>query len=172
MGTEIAGESQFVGYPTQFPSVSMVDWETGAPNARFRVLELLKNSFGPGDKLVATTGTPDFVHAQGFTTRSGKHLLLLISKRDRGIDVAIANYAASPIEQVPVSQFKVVGGYTYAGANGVASGLWRTDHNNFMPRLGLAYSINPKTVVRSGFGFFYDQLGIRNRHGHAGSYVL
>ena len=42
-----------VGYPTQFPSVSMVDWETGAPNARFRVLELLKNNFGPGDKLVA-----------------------------------------------------------------------------------------------------------------------
>ncbi len=51
-GIDIAGESQLVGYPTQFPSVSMVDWNTGAPNARFRVLELLKNNFGPGDKLV------------------------------------------------------------------------------------------------------------------------
>ena len=28
-GVEVAGESQLVGYPTQFPSVSMVDWETG-----------------------------------------------------------------------------------------------------------------------------------------------
>jgi len=58
MGIDIAGESQLVGYPTQFPSVSMVDWETGAPNARFRVLELFKNNFGPGDNLVATSGAP------------------------------------------------------------------------------------------------------------------
>jgi len=79
-------------------------------------------------------------------------------------NAALSNYAASPIAQVPVSQFKVAGGYTYAGANGVDRGLWQTDRNNFMPRIGLAYSINPKTVVRSGFGFFYDQLGIRNRH--------
>ncbi|MEN6536297.1 MAG: TonB-dependent receptor, partial [Bryobacteraceae bacterium] len=77
---------------------------------------------------------------------------------------ALANYAASPIAAVPANQFKVAGGFTYAGANGVDRGLWQTDRNNFMPRIGLAYSINPKTVVRSGFGFFYDQLGIRNRH--------
>jgi hypothetical protein len=46
LGIDVAGESQLVGYPTQFPSVSMVDWTTGAPNARFRVLQLLKNNFG------------------------------------------------------------------------------------------------------------------------------
>jgi hypothetical protein len=93
MGIDMAGESQLVGYPTQFPSVSMVNWETGAPNARFRVLELLKNNFGPGDKLVATSGAPDFVHAQGFVTRDGKHKLLLISKRDRDIEVPLAGAA-------------------------------------------------------------------------------
>ena len=43
LGIDIAGESQPVGYPTQFPSVTMVDWKTGEANARFRVLELLKN---------------------------------------------------------------------------------------------------------------------------------
>ncbi len=42
MGIENIGESQLVGYPTQYPSVSMVNWQTGKPNARFRVLELLK----------------------------------------------------------------------------------------------------------------------------------
>jgi hypothetical protein len=77
---------------------------------------------------------------------------------------ALANYTASPISQVPASQFKVAGGLTYAGANGVGSRLWETDTNNFMPRLGLAYAFDSKTVVRSGFGFFYDQLGIRSRH--------
>ena len=34
---DVAGESQLVGYPTQFPSVSLVDWNMGQPNARYRV---------------------------------------------------------------------------------------------------------------------------------------
>jgi hypothetical protein len=89
MGIDIAGESQLVGYPTQFPSVSLVDWTTGAPNARFRVLELLKNNFGPGDKLCETVSPSPFVHAQAFQTRDGKRKLLLVSKRDRAIDVAL-----------------------------------------------------------------------------------
>jgi len=29
---------------------------------------------------------------------------------------------------------------------------------NFAPRLGLAYSVTPKTVVRAGFGIFYSQI--------------
>ncbi len=102
MGIDIAGESQLVGYPTQFPSVSLVDWNTGAPNARFRVLELLKNNFGPGDKIVATSGAPDFVHAQGFVTRDGKHKLLLVSKRGREIEVPLtgaANATAAIVDQ-------------------------------------------------------------------------
>ncbi len=95
MGIDIVGESQLVGYPTQFPSVSMVDWESGAPNARFRVLELLKNNFAPGDKLADTNNAPQFVHAQGFLGRDGKHKLLLISKRDREIVVPLASGAGS-----------------------------------------------------------------------------
>ncbi len=35
IGIDIAGESQLVGYPTQFPDVSMVNWNTGNPNARY-----------------------------------------------------------------------------------------------------------------------------------------
>ena len=95
MGIDIVSESQLVGYPTQYPSVSMVDWETGAPNARFRVLELLKNNFAPGDKLVDTSGAPRFVYAQGFVTRNAGHKLLLISERDREITVPLANAAGA-----------------------------------------------------------------------------
>ncbi|MFN7931951.1 MAG: carboxypeptidase regulatory-like domain-containing protein [Bryobacteraceae bacterium] len=31
----------------------------------------------------------------------------------------------------------------------------KQDYNNFAPRLGMAYSLTKKTVVRSGFGFFF-----------------
>jgi hypothetical protein len=37
------------------------------------------------------------------------------------------------------------------------SELHRPDKNNFAPRIGLAYSMTPKTVIRAGFGVFYGQ---------------
>jgi hypothetical protein len=51
MGIEVVGESQLVGYPGQYPSVSMVNYTTGMPNARLRVLQLLQKSFKLGDTL-------------------------------------------------------------------------------------------------------------------------
>lgn len=33
----------------------------------------------------------------------------------------------------------------------------RNDRNNFAPRLGLAYALNAKTVIRTGGGFFYGE---------------
>jgi hypothetical protein len=79
---DIAGESQLVGYPTQFPSVSMMDWRTNEPNARFWVLKLIKESFHPGDKLVATKVNSKDVSAQAFIAPAGRRLLL-INKRNR-----------------------------------------------------------------------------------------
>ena len=35
--------------------------------------------------------------------------------------------------------------------------LWDTPKNNWGPRVGLAYRLNDKTSIRSGFGIFYDQ---------------
>jgi len=88
---DIVGESQLVGYPTQFPSVSMMDWDNSKPNARYWVLKLLKDNFGPGDKLVDTSLTgslaPD-VAAQAFATSHGKKLLL-VNKRDRPFEIPL-----------------------------------------------------------------------------------
>jgi hypothetical protein len=81
MGIDIVGESQLVGYPTQFPSVSMVDWKTGRPNARFWVLKLIHDHFAPGDKLVPTRGSTREVLAQAFVTPKGR-ALLLVNKRN------------------------------------------------------------------------------------------
>ncbi|HSY64889.1 MAG TPA: TonB-dependent receptor, partial [Terriglobales bacterium] len=43
----------------------------------------------------------------------------------------------------------------------VPGDLWRTRFGNFAPRIGAAYQLTPKTVVRGGFGVFYD-LGYGN----------
>lgn len=88
LGIDVVGESQLVGYKSQFPSVSMMNYVTGEPNPRFWVLKLLKNHFGPGDKLVETTLSNSGVTAQGFTTKQGRELLV-INKRNRAQDVEL-----------------------------------------------------------------------------------
>ena len=94
MGIDVVGESQLVGYPTQYPSVSMINWKTGQPNARYRVLKLLKDNFGPGDTFVDSwmTGNepnaPDAITAQAVVTAKGKKLLL-INKRNKTVKVVV-----------------------------------------------------------------------------------
>jgi hypothetical protein len=88
MQIEILGESQLVGYPTQYPSVSMMDWTNNQPNARFWVLKLIKDSFHPGDKLVQTSGSTRDLAAQAYVTPAGRKLLL-VNKRNRELVVKL-----------------------------------------------------------------------------------
>ncbi|PYV90968.1 MAG: hypothetical protein DMG05_08510 [Acidobacteria bacterium] len=80
------------------------------------------------------------------------------------IDAAArAAYAQNPIPELPVNQFAVRGGYQYATASN--RGAWKRDPHNIMPRFGLAYRLGDKTVVRGGFGLYFDQLGVgRNNY--------
>jgi hypothetical protein len=106
LGIDVAGESQLVGYPTQFPDVSMMNWENGHPNARYWVLRLLKENFGPGDQLVNTLNKgkgSSHVVAQGITTKQGKKLLL-INKHNTEVTIQLPTEAANGIvKQVDVS---------------------------------------------------------------------
>ncbi len=72
-----------------------------------------------------------------------------------------ANYAANPTLEVTPSQFKVLGGLRFAGVNGQPRDLWNRDSKNVMPRVGIAYSLNSKTVLRTGYGIYRDLLGVR-----------
>jgi hypothetical protein len=82
MGIDVVGESQLVGFPSQFPSVTMLDWTTGAPNARFEVLRLLHEHMHPGATLVETKLVAKDLDALAFEVAGGRHLLL-INKRNR-----------------------------------------------------------------------------------------
>ena len=54
-----------------------------------------------------------------------------------------------------------------AGQNGIPRSIINQDYHDFGPRLGFAYSLNDKTVVRGGYGIFYflDYGGIDNQLG-------
>jgi hypothetical protein len=100
IGVDVAGESQLVGYPTQFPSVSMVDWTDGRPNARYWVLKLLKDNFGPGDKLVETKVDNRYVYALGAVKSDGKRRVLLVNKRNRPFEVTIPGAGGGQVHRV------------------------------------------------------------------------
>jgi Glycosyl hydrolases family 39 len=130
MRIDIAGMSQLVGYPTQFPSVSMMDWTQNKPNARYWVLKLIKDSFHPGDKLVKTeTGSND-VAAQGFVTPAGRKLLVA-NKRDRTIELPVPDSAGASALVVdettgdgPARSLKLVNGEIELGPFAVAVVAW------------------------------------------------
>ena len=95
LGVDVIGESQLVGYPSQFPSVSMMNYNTGKPNARYWVLKLIKDNFHPGDTLVATTaGSGASIDAQAYTTPQGKKILL-VNKRNTPVEVTLPAEAKS-----------------------------------------------------------------------------
>lgn len=103
LGIDVAGESQLVGYPTQFPDVSMMNWENGKPNARYWVLKLIRDNLSPGDKLVETRINAPEVSAQALKTNQGKQLLL-INKRNREIPVTLPKeFAGATVYTVDVS---------------------------------------------------------------------
>jgi hypothetical protein len=59
-----------------------------------------------------------------------------------------------------LSQISAKGGLLFAGKD-TGRGLYNTPKNGFLPRLGFAYQLSDKTMVRGGFGLFQGFLGER-----------
>jgi hypothetical protein len=65
---------------------------------------------------------------------------------------AKAAYPNDPISEIPVDSFNVKGGILFADDEN--RGFWNSDKNNILPRIGFAYQLNEKTVLRGGFGIY------------------
>ncbi len=49
-------------------------------------------------------------------------------------------------------------GITLLQTDKYGQGLVQTQKTNFVPRIGLAYELDPRTVIRGGFGMFYNSF--------------
>lgn len=65
----------------------------------------------------------------------------------------IAAWQAAGVNTNAMAQ--VLGTIAPAGINGAPRNAYNTDWSNIAPRIGFAYEVNPKTVVRGGWGFMY-----------------
>ena len=74
-----------------------------------------------------------------------------------GISTAVeAAYARAPLAQLPASAFDVAGGPIYANASSVGA-TWKPE-TMLMPRVSMAYQLGTKTVLKAGYGMYYDTL--------------
>jgi len=90
-GIDVIGESQLVGFPSQYPDVSMINYINNKPNARYWILKLLKDSIKSGDILVKTSidGDKDSdLEAQAFMSNSAKKVLV-INKRNKAVTIKL-----------------------------------------------------------------------------------
>jgi hypothetical protein len=62
---------------------------------------------------------------------------------------------ASILSLRPASDFIVKGGNLYLGKDGAPDTV-NNGQPGLMPRVGFAYQLNDKTVLRGGFGMFFD----------------
>jgi hypothetical protein len=69
---------------------------------------------------------------------------------------ADVNHTAYPTLENPLT-----GGLTFAGATAPRA-PYNVDLSDWQPRLGIAWSINPKTVFRAGFGIYYSVANFGN----------
>ena len=72
-----------------------------------------------------------------------------------------SEWTRPPVPELAASQFQVVGGTIYPGSFNAPRGLIQ-GQLNWLPRVGVAYQINSKTVVRAGIGLFYENVIFNN----------
>jgi len=71
-------------------------------------------------------------------------------------------YARNPVPELAASSFSVVGGSLYTGPNG-AGARFPAGQLMWLPRIGVAYQLTSRTVVRAGYGVYYDTLNAQNQ---------
>lgn len=93
------------------------------------------------------------------TERYNRNVRLFEQTATNPIDAAArAAYARSPIPEISPDAFRARGGMVFASPD--RRGFYDGDRNNIQARLGAAFQINSKTVLRGGFGMYAAPLTI------------
>ncbi len=83
-----------------------------------------------------------------------------------GFDTQTINPVSARINQQQFAGYQVRGGLGFVDVNGNPKYPYQWDRNNIQPRVGFAYLLGDKTVVRGGYGLYYvNVVGISASNG-------
>lgn len=161
-GTDTNGLQAFasflLGYPTTLNIVRRADFSEYSKTYGFFV----QDDFRVNNRLMLNLGLRWEIETP------------LIERQDKSVSGFDATYV-QPIQGTVQSRYaalndaalkalqptiNVTGGLLFAGKD-TDRGLYKTPKNTFLPRVGVAYQVNDKTVLRGGFGLFAGFLGER-----------
>jgi hypothetical protein len=81
------------------------------------------------------------------------------NRQNRGFAVDQASTLASAVTGANATNCPacahLTGGLLFTNVGGLPRGAFEPDRNNWQPRVGVAYQLNEKTVLRGGYGLFY-----------------
>jgi hypothetical protein len=101
LGIDAIAGAELIDYPGQYAAASLSDWNTGKPNARYRVLKLLRDGVEVGDQLVDTLHVnPQIYAAQAFVTKYGGRKMVIVNKRNRPLELQIAGGKGAQVTYV------------------------------------------------------------------------
>jgi hypothetical protein len=93
------------------------------------------------------------------TERFNRNVRLFDQTSTNPIDAAArAAYARAPIPEIATDAFRSRGGMVFATPDN--RGFYQSDSNNIQARLGAAYQLGAKTVIRAGYGMYAAPLTI------------
>jgi hypothetical protein len=115
----LVGMSQYMGYPTQYPSVSMLNWRNGQGTARYWLLRLFISLFDDRTPitLVPTQVSDDTkIAAQAYATAEGDQYVVVLNKLSVPVDVQVPPLLAN-VQIAYVDQRTGSGPYAFTTAH-------------------------------------------------------
>jgi hypothetical protein len=103
-------------------------------------------------------------HETGLAERDNK---LVVGFDRNAVSPLNVTIPADPVAGSPARQ--VTGGLVFAGQNGARDHVGNPPKIKASPRVGMAYSMNPQTVIRAGYGIFWApwQSGVQSAAGYS-----
>ena len=148
--------SFLLGYPTTLNIVRRADYSENSKTWGF----FIQDDWRFNNRLTLNLGLR-YEFETPMVERQNKSVTGFDTSYSQPIEAAAkAKLLANPVSGVDPSTFSVKGGLLFAGKDG-GSALYKTPKDSFLPRIGLAYQWNDKTVIRAGFGLFAGFLGER-----------
>ncbi len=148
----VAGGQQLAAFLLGQPTGGLIDRNTGRSNQTLYNAPFIHDDWKVTRKLTLNLGVR--YEYEGATNER-------YNRNIRGFDPTVTSpieaaakalYAASPIPEVAVGSFNAKGGLLFATKDNRS--FFDADKNNVQPRVGVAYQLNDKTVLRGGWGIY------------------